>query len=91
LKLSRRINAPKFSRAISRVNVELNTNVSDISIIRVDVANDRMSLIFIPVCQIDAYWCTTLMMEAEEISETSVFSSTLTPLITREHFSVFKR
>jgi hypothetical protein len=46
----------KFSRSISRVNVELKTNVSDIStvsIIRVGVVNDRMLLIFIPVCQID--------------------------------------
>jgi hypothetical protein len=49
-----------ISRAISRVNVELKTNVSyisSVSIVRVDVANDRMSLIFTPVRQIDAYWC----------------------------------
>jgi hypothetical protein len=48
---------PTFSRAISRVNVKLKTNVSEISsvyIIRVDVVNDRISLIFIPDCQIDA-------------------------------------
>jgi hypothetical protein len=47
----------KSSREISRVNVELQTNVSEVSsvsIIRVHVANHRMSLIFIPVCQIDA-------------------------------------
>jgi hypothetical protein len=53
----------KITGTISRVNVELNTNVSDIasgSIIRVDVANDRISLIFIPVCPTDysSYWCT---------------------------------
>jgi hypothetical protein len=44
----------KSSRAISRVNVELKTNVTEISsvsIIRVDVVNDHMSLIFILVCQ----------------------------------------
>jgi hypothetical protein len=42
----------KSSRAINRINVELKTNVSEISsvsIFRVDVVNDRMSLIFIPV------------------------------------------
>jgi hypothetical protein len=48
---------------ISHVNVEVKTHISEIalvSIIKVDVVNDRMSLIFIPVCQIDAssYWCT---------------------------------
>jgi hypothetical protein len=45
----------KVSRAISHVNVELKTNVSEIS--------------------------STLMMDTEEISETLVFSSTLTQLI----------
>jgi hypothetical protein len=47
-----------FSRAISRVNAELKTNVSEIStvsIIRIDMAKGCMSLIFIPVCQIDAF------------------------------------
>jgi hypothetical protein len=43
------------------VSVELKTNVAEISvsIIRVDMTNDRVSLIFTPVCQIDArsYWC----------------------------------
>jgi hypothetical protein len=49
---------------ISRVNVELKTNVSGIFFvsisIRGDVVNGRISLKFIPVCQIDAssYWCT---------------------------------
>jgi hypothetical protein len=46
----------KSSQAISHVNAELKTNVSEISsvsIIRVDVVNDHMSLIFIPVCQTD--------------------------------------
>jgi hypothetical protein len=62
LKLSRRMNVLKSSRATSRVDVELKTNVSEIStvsIIRTDVVNDRMSLIFTPVCEIDAssYWC----------------------------------
>jgi hypothetical protein len=41
----------KYSRAISRVNVELKANVSEISsvsTIRFDVVNDRISLIFIP-------------------------------------------
>jgi hypothetical protein len=52
----------KSSRAISLVNVELKTDVSEISsvsIIRVDVMNDRILLIFTPVCQIDSssYWC----------------------------------
>jgi hypothetical protein len=50
----------KISRPISRVNVEPKINVSEISsvsIIRVAVMNDRTLLIFIPVCQIDAYWC----------------------------------
>jgi hypothetical protein len=44
-----KVSAQKCSRAISRVNIELRTNVSGIppvSIIRVDVVNDRMSLIF---------------------------------------------
>jgi hypothetical protein len=46
----------KSSWVISHVNVELKINVSEISvfIIRVDVMNGHMSLIFIPVCQIDA-------------------------------------
>jgi hypothetical protein len=52
----------KSSRAIRCVNGELKTNVSEISsvsIIRVDVVNDHMSLIYTPVCQIDvsSYWC----------------------------------
>jgi hypothetical protein len=51
-----------FSRAISRVNVELKTDVSEVSsvfIIWVDVVNNNMSLIFIPVGQISAssYQC----------------------------------
>jgi hypothetical protein len=54
--------ALKFPRALSSVKVELKTNVSEfslVSIIRVDMVNDRVSLMFIPVCQIDAasYWC----------------------------------
>jgi hypothetical protein len=49
------------SRAISRVDVELNTSVSEMSsvaIFRVYVVNDRISFIFIPVYRIDAssYW-----------------------------------
>jgi hypothetical protein len=55
--VSLRINVLKCSRAINRINVELKINVSEISsvsIFRVDVVNDRMSLIFIPVCQIGA-------------------------------------
>jgi hypothetical protein len=47
----------KFSPAISRVDVELKPSVSEIwsvSIIRVDVVNDRISLMFIPVCRIGA-------------------------------------
>jgi hypothetical protein len=42
---------------ISRAIVELKANVSEnssASIIRVDVVNDCMSLMFISVCQIDA-------------------------------------
>jgi hypothetical protein len=55
----------KFSWGHSHVNVEIKPDVSDIfsaSIIRVDVVNDRMSLIVIPVCEIDAssYWCIVL-------------------------------
>jgi hypothetical protein len=53
----------KYSRAIRCVYFELKTNVSElssISIIRVDMVNDHMSLIYIPVCQINAstYLCT---------------------------------
>jgi hypothetical protein len=64
LKGSRLINALKSSRAISRVTVELKTNVSEIfsvSFIRVDVMNYRMSLIFTPVCEIDASSCSSIM------------------------------
>jgi hypothetical protein len=55
----------KFSRAIIHVNVEPQTDVSDISstsIFRVDVVYDRVSLIFIAVYQVDApsYWCIML-------------------------------
>jgi hypothetical protein len=51
-----------YARAVSWVSVELKTNVSEISsvsLIRVDVVNGGISLIFIPVCQIIAssYWC----------------------------------
>jgi hypothetical protein len=54
--------ALKFSQAISHINVELKTNVSEtssISSIMVDVVNDRVWLTFIPVYQINAssYWC----------------------------------
>jgi hypothetical protein len=45
------------SSAIGRVNIELKTNVPEIisvSIIRVDVLNDHVSLIFVPVCESDA-------------------------------------
>jgi hypothetical protein len=48
-------NLLKSSQAITHVNVELKTNVSEISlvsIIRIDVS-DGMSLIFIPDCQIN--------------------------------------
>jgi hypothetical protein len=53
----------KSSWVITCVNVELKPNVSEISsvsITRVGVVNDGMSLIFTPVCEIDAssYWCT---------------------------------
>jgi hypothetical protein len=48
-----------FSRANSRVSIELKRNISEISSIsniRVDVGNDRMTLVFIhvPARQIDA-------------------------------------
>jgi hypothetical protein len=63
LKLLRQINYLKFSRAISRLNAEQKTRISEISavsIIRVDVVNDYISLIFIADCLIDAssYGCT---------------------------------
>jgi hypothetical protein len=53
----------KCCRAIRCVNVEAETNVSEnssISIIMVDVVNDRISLLLTPVCQTDAssYWCS---------------------------------
>jgi hypothetical protein len=53
----------KCSRVISGFRVELKITVSEISpvaIVRVDVVNDCMSVIFIPVCEIDvsSYWCT---------------------------------
>jgi hypothetical protein len=62
LMLPRRIDEQKFFHSISRVNVELKTNVSEVSsvsIIKVDAVNDRMSLMFILVCKIDvsSYWC----------------------------------
>jgi hypothetical protein len=47
-----------FSRANSCVSVELKRNISEISlvsIIRVDVVIDRMPLVFTPVRQIDAF------------------------------------
>jgi hypothetical protein len=50
-----------FSRAIGHVNVKLKNDVSEVSsvsIIRVDVMNGRMSLIFILVCETDSFfWC----------------------------------
>lgn len=56
LTLSLRINALKPSQATSLVGVELKTDVSEISvcIIRVDVVNDNVPLIFTPICQIHA-------------------------------------
>jgi hypothetical protein len=53
----------KSFQAKIHVNIELKTNVSEmssVSIIRVDVVNGHMSLIFILVCQVDvpSYWCT---------------------------------
>jgi hypothetical protein len=71
----------KSSLAISHVNVELKTNVSEISsvfIIRVDVGSDHMPL-----------YLSTLLMETNKISETLVFNSTLTWLIARENYSTF--
>jgi hypothetical protein len=57
MNLSRRINVLTFSRAGIRVNVEITANVSEISsvsIVRVDMVSDCKSLIYRPVCQIDA-------------------------------------
>jgi hypothetical protein len=53
----------KSSQVISYVSVELKSNVSEIplvSIIRIGVVNDHVSLNFTPVCEIVAssYWCT---------------------------------
>jgi hypothetical protein len=63
----------KPSRAISRVDEELKTNVSEIS--GVDVMNDLASLIWAYIrCICEAG--STLMTETE-ISETMVFNSTL--------------
>lgn len=49
---------------LSLGSVELITDVSEISvcIIRVNVLNDHISLIFIPISPIDgsSYWCTVL-------------------------------
>jgi hypothetical protein len=58
LKLSWRINLLKYSREIGRVNQR--SEISSDSIIRVDVVNDHLSLIFIPVYQtnVSSYWCT---------------------------------
>jgi hypothetical protein len=49
---------------IRHANIELNINISElssISIIRVDVVNDHMLLIYTSICQIGASfcWCTT--------------------------------
>jgi hypothetical protein len=57
LKLSRRINVLTSSRAIRRVSVQLENNVSEVSsvsIIRVDMVNKHTSQIwaYIPVCRI---------------------------------------
>jgi hypothetical protein len=49
---------PKSSWAISRVNAELKSNVSEnpsVSIIRVDVANGHISLIFIQLYKTVAF------------------------------------
>jgi hypothetical protein len=49
LKISQRVNALKSSRAVSRANAELKTEVSGIfsvCITRVDVVNDHTSLIY---------------------------------------------
>jgi hypothetical protein len=87
----------KSSRAISRVNVEQKTNVSVMSpvfIIRVDVLNDHMTVISqtgINISHIWSFATSNLMMETEEMSETLVFSSTLSRLIAREDFSSFIR
>jgi hypothetical protein len=75
-------NMLKFSRAVSRVSVEQNTDVSDISsfsILRIYVVDDRTS----------PFTTSTLMVEIVEIPERVLFSSTLTRLITRENFSTF--
>lgn len=45
----------KSSQEISHVKFEIKTNISEISsvsIFKVNVVNDHISLIFIPVCQI---------------------------------------
>jgi hypothetical protein len=76
----------KPSRAISHVNVELKTNVSEISsasIIIVEVMNDHAS-------QIHIFVISTLMMEAE-IFGTLVFRSTRTWLTAQEHLCAFIR
>jgi hypothetical protein len=110
LKLSWQTKALKFSREVSRVNVKLKTDVSEVSsvsTIRLGMMNDRILLILVPVFQIAlllrntpiergidltnisdirSFTTSALMME----TETLVFSSTLTRLITREKFSELK-
>lgn len=52
------MDVPESSRAISHVNVELKTKVTgnpSVSTIRVDVVNDHISLIFIPLCKSDVF------------------------------------
>jgi hypothetical protein len=66
----------KRSEAINCVNVEPKTNVSiifSVSIIRVGVVNHHVSLIFIPVCEIDAssYWKPNITLLRHSSTHTS--------------------
>jgi hypothetical protein len=70
------VNVIKLSRAISGVNAELKTNISEtnsVSIFRVRVTDPEN-------------FTLTLKMETELVSETLVFNSKLILLITRENF-----
>jgi hypothetical protein len=66
------------ARAISRVDVELKTNVSEISVSIIRTDGHHYD---------EASTTSTLKMETGKVCETLVFNSTLTRLIAREDIS----